>query len=383
MICVRWVVRGIAVCLLLYFGAWAYRILSREYWYWLPAYISWLLTPAENAAGATHVFLVCADHYEPGTRFDFVQRWMNEYPALAQRHHDANGRPVQHTWFYPIEQPIDRNIDGLKSLVAAGYGEVELHLHHGPDTMDSARRKFRDGIAWLQRWGFLKGTDGATHFAFIHGVWALDNGSGQPRLCGVDRELQLLRELGCFADYTFPSLNEPAQPAMVNTIYMAADDDRPKSYNHGVPLSVGIKPAGDLMLIEGPLLIAAAMSPAHLFADVEDGNIHPGVPAGAIRVDRWMRSRVHVKGRPEWQFVKIHGHGAQNEDNVSEWLGPHFDAVLSHFERAYNDGSRYVLHYITAREAYNLARAATDGKTGDPRQYYDYVIPPYEADPKR
>jgi len=38
---------------------------------------------------------------------------------------------------------------------------------------------------------------------------------------------------------------------------------------------------------------------------------------------------------------------------------------------------------VTAREAYNLARAAADGKTGDPRQYYDYVIPRYEANVKR
>ena len=52
-------------------------------------------------------------------------------------------------------------------------------------------------------------------------------------------------------------------------------------------------------------------------------------------------------------------------------------------EKAYNDGTRYVLHYVTAREAFNLARAAVDGKHGDPRQYYNYVIPPYVADGAR
>jgi hypothetical protein len=40
------------------------------------------------------------------------------------------------------------------------------------------------------------------------------------------------------------------------------------------------------------------------------------------------------------------------------------------------------LHYVTAREAYNLIRAAADGKQGEPRQYFNYVIPPYEADGK-
>jgi hypothetical protein len=90
-----------------------------------------------------------------------------------------------------------------------------------------------------------------------------------------------------------------------------------------------------------------------------------------------------VKGRPDWQFIKIHGHGAQGDDDASEWLGPHFDSALTHLEQAYNDSSRYVLHYVTAREAYNLARAAVDGKTGDPRQYYDYLIPRYEADGRK
>jgi len=42
-----------------------------------------------------------------------------------------------------------------------------------------------------------------------------------------------------------------------------------------------------------------------------------------------------------------------------------------------------VLHYVTAREAFNLARAAADGKQGDLRQYYDYLIPPYVADGRR
>jgi hypothetical protein len=63
-------------------------------------------------------------------------------------------------------------------------------------------------------------------------------------------------------------------------------------------------------------------------------------------------------------------------------LGPHFDSALAYLETHYNDGTHYVLHYINAREAFNLARAAVDGKTGDPRQYYDYLIPAYEANGK-
>jgi hypothetical protein len=51
--------------------------------------------------------------------------------------------------------------------------------------------------------------------------------------------------------------------------------------------------------------------------------------------------------------------------------------MLSYLEREYNDGARYVLHYITARQAYNLARAAAEGATGQPQQYLDTYAPPY------
>jgi hypothetical protein len=369
MIDVRLLRRLLLLVLLLYIGGWAYRIVSRKYYYWLPGYVSWALAPRETAAGPVHVLFLCADHYEPGTRFGMVQRWLDEYPKLAARHRDACGRGVQHTWFYPGEQRIDRNLQALGTLVAAGYGEVELHLHHSHDTLGTARKRYQDAIAWFQRFGFLKGADGATHFAFIHGVWSLDNSRGA-QYCGVNRELELLRQLGCFADYTFPSLYQVAQPTMVNRIYEATDDDRPKSYDRGVPLQVGVRPSGDLLIFEGPLVLAPALDP-RLFAVVDDGEIHPAVPAGPKRVDYWMRSRIHVNGRPEWQFVKVHGHGVETNDDSDEWLGPHFDAALAHLERAYNDGTRYVLHYVTAREAYNVARAAADGKSGDPCQYYD------------
>jgi hypothetical protein len=51
--------------------------------------------------------------------------------------------------------------------------------------------------------------------------------------------------------------------------------------------------------------------------------------------------------------------------------------MLDALEHDYNDGRKYVLHYVTAREAYNVVMAAVDGHTGNPVDYLDYVIPPY------
>jgi len=75
----------------------------------------------------------------------------------------------------------------------------------------------------------------------------------------------------------------------------------------------------------------------------------------------------------------VNSHAASSVADLEETLGPHFDQALTYLEKRYNDGAHYVLHYVTAREVYNLIRAAADGKRGDPRQYYDYVIPPYLA----
>ena len=48
----------------------------------------------------------------------------------------------------------------------------------------------------------------------------------------------------------------------------------------------------------------------------------------------------------------------------------------NHLEQTYNDGKRYVLHYVTAREVYNIIKAAEAGMTGNPHDYRDYELPP-------
>jgi hypothetical protein len=379
---VRHLKRLFILFIVLYIAAWGYRIYSRKYYVWLPGYWAWVRTSEPPPHGPVHLFFLYADHFEPGEAYHYVQRWLDEYPKLADRHRDADGRPVQHTWFYPSEQPIDRNLVALQKLVAAGYGEVELHLHHNHDTAESARRRFATGVAYLQKFGFLKTPDGASHFAFIHGDWGLDNSLG-PRYCGNNEELAMLRDLGCFADFTFPSLYWEAQPPFVNNIYAATDDPRPKSYDHGVPVQEGVPFKGDLMIFQGPLLLVPTFDPLSLFVRVEDEEIHPAIPVGPARVDHWVSAHIHVIGRPDWQFIKVHTHGAESDADASETLGPRFESALNRLETTYNDGTHYILHYVTAREAFNLVRAAIDGKQGDPRQYYDYIIPPYIADPPR
>ena len=368
-----------ALGLVLYLGAWAYRIVTRKYYVWLPGYVSWLTHSDRPPVGPVHILLLFVDHFEPGQDEQMMDRWALDYPKIADRHHDSSGRVWQHTWFYPAEQPIDRNMQALRKLVGSGYGEAELHLHHFNDTEESARERFRKAVEWFQTYGFLKGDDGATHFGFIHGNWGLDNSRGNA-FCGNNRELATLRDLGCFADFTFSSIFEESQPSSVNNIYEATDDAGPKSYDRGVPLRVGVKPAGDLTIFQGPLLLVPTTRVSKLFFEVENAEIHAAVPVTPRRIDAWVRADIHVQGRPEWRFVKIHTHGAGVQADADEILGREMDDALTYLERNYNDGKKWVLHYVTAREAYNVARAAADGKDGDPVRYYDYLIPRYVAD---
>jgi hypothetical protein len=137
------------------------------------------------------------------------------------------------------------------------------------------------------------------------------------------------------------------------------------------------------MIFEGPLIFAPSLNPHRLFLDLDDGDIHASVPASPRRADRWVRAGIHLDGRPDWVFIKLFAHGISSPADEEAVLGPAFDETLTYLERQYNDGKRYILHYITARQAYNLAIAAAQGSSGQPEQYFDQPIPPYLANRAR
>ena len=56
-------------------------------------------------------------------------------------------------------------------------------------------------------------------------------------------------------------------------------------------------------------------------------------------------------------------------------LGGELDAALSAIE-SYCESHGIALHYIVAREAYNLVRAAEQGAIGAPEDLYDFAIKP-------
>lgn len=367
-----------AAVVTLYAGATAARTVARKHYVFLSDYIRWSLTPAPAVNGPRHLLVLFADHFEPNRNVDTVQRWMDRYERMASRHRDSSGRMPQHTWFYPAEQYEPAILQLLRDATQNKLGDVEFHFHHDYDTADTLRPNLEFALERLARFGFGRTIDGRTRFAFVHGNFGLDNSNG-PFFCGVNMEMALLHELGAFADFTFPSVYMDSQPPFVNSIYAAADDPRPRSYDRAYPLRALETGGADLMILQGPLIFAPTWRVRRLFLELDDGDIHAAMPASAARVDRWVRANVHVPSRPEWVFIKLFGHSASSESDTEAATGADFDAMLDYMERTYNDGSSYVLHYVTAREAYNIAMAAVDGRTGSPVQYVNYRVAPYVA----
>jgi hypothetical protein len=347
-------------------GGASYLVVRAKAYLWLPDYARHLVEQRPSVTGTRHLIFLFVDHYEPGRGELGVARnreWISQYRALAGKHRDSYGRRPQHTWFYPFDHQNEGVMRDLSRASFEGLGEVELHWHHGNDTNQSLPPKLSAALAWFRSFGALVSQDGKTSFGFIHGNWALDN-SRKPELCGVSRELTILKEAGCYADFTFPSVGDESQPRKVNSIYYAIDDDRPKSYDQGTDARVGQQRPDGFLLLEGPV----ALKLGRQFT--EGGNIEVGHEASPERIDRWVRANIHVKGRPEWVFVKIHTHGFQSRSAI---FSEETDALLSQLERSYGSGD-WRLHYVTAREAYNLVRAAEDGLSGDPDAYRDYQV---------
>src|SRR5439155_17963245 len=105
--------------------------------------------------------------------------------------------------------------------------EIELHLHHHDDTDATLRALLREALHTYRQHGALSAwPDGRLAFGFIHGNWALDNSRHDHgrNYCGVNNELTVLMEEGCYADFTFPAWQHTAQPRQTNSLYYAVDD---------------------------------------------------------------------------------------------------------------------------------------------------------------
>jgi hypothetical protein len=355
------------------------RLRSKNLHTWLSDYGRHLVRRARapQVHGPRHILFALCDHYEPlwgnapvevGKRR--VDAWATQYPALA-KYRDANGRPPRHGWFFPGEEYRSHFLDKLADLAREGFGEVEFHLHHDGDTAASLAPRIAEHLKTFAEHGHIsRDAKGNHQWAFIHGNWSLANGRPDGKWCGVDDELLMLHELGCYVDLTFPSAPDPCQPDKVNQIYWPTGDlSKRRSYERGERAKVGSHYTDRVLMITGPLAFARK----GLGVRMENGALTGDDPPTASRVATWIDQGIHIEGRPEWIFVKVHTHGAI-EKTTASLLGDGGREMHEALAAHATNGTK--LHYVTAREMFNIARAAMDGKDGDPSAYYDYLVKP-------
>lgn len=357
---------------------------------WLPAYIWQRAVRRSKSAGPPHLIVALADHFEPSIRPDApgeyasrgvqeqrLERWCREYPLLVDRWRDEDGRPLLHTYFYPAEQYDRGLIERLAEHCRAGWGEVEIHLHHGvraPDTAENTWRtlsEFRDA---LEKHGCLSRMDGEgpARYAFVHGNFALANsGLGD---CGVDNEMQVLAETGCFADFTLPSAPHPTQIAKINALYECAIPlDQRAPHRRGHDLRRGRAPSNFPLIIQGPIAVDFSRRNGRRLPVIENAALTSANPPTMHRLELWRRAAITVMGRPDWVFIKLHCHGMDpwHEDVM---MGAAMRRFLEEVVAGQQDGRAYHLHFVTAREMVNIALAACDGREGKPGEYRDYRL---------
>lgn len=334
---------------------------------WIGSYLR-RRPPARRPGETTEVYFCFVDHFEPygeGVPRERararVEEWCRLYPEMAAKFQDADGRPPQHTYFYPEEEYDPEILDRMAALCRRGFGDVEIHLHHDNDTADGFREKLERFKKTLhEKHGLLRtGPGGGIVYGFIHGNWALDNSRPDGRWCGVNNELDILRETGCYADFTLPSAPSDTQTRKINSIYFAHDDPaRPKSHDDGRDAAVGEWDDRGLLIIQGPLAFHWGSRKWGLVPRIENAEICADNPPSPGRVALWARQAVHVAGEPDKIFVKVHSHGLQDANLRAFFEGKMLENLYRDVTGFFSARNGYRLRFVTAHGMYQAVRSA-------------------------
>lgn len=329
---------------------------------WLPGYVRSRLRTV-GSSGPRRVFVAIADHFEPywlrpadDVARERVNAWAQHWPAIAGRHTDSAGRPPQYTFFYPQEEYRPGFLDTLAKMTRDGIADVEVHIHHDGEGQQNFLDRMSGFIDTLSnRHGLLRKHNGRTVFGFIHGNWALANSRPDGRYCGLNNEITLLRDLGCYADFTMPAPGSPTQARLVNTIYWVTDDPlRPRSFDSGVRVRPGVAAKGDLLMIPGPLGLRWR---GRGLPRVETGEVaHQDGPT-AYRIERWLDLAPRIGDNI---FIKLFSHGAQERNFKPNLLGGALDRLFDLLSSACKRRG-HELHYVSTwgmRRAVDAAAGA-------------------------
>lgn len=362
-----------------------------RYTKWLPAY-AWQRLTRRISPGKLHLIIALADHFEPAivpengrARAPFseqmrrVEQWCSQYPKAISSWRDHDGFPLVHTYFYPAEQYDCGLVERLAEHCHDGWGEIEVHLHHGPEGPASAAETcevllmFRDAL--VNDHGCLSLMEGSDQprYAFVHGNFALAN-AAHGYGCSLDGEMQILADTGCYADFTLPAAAfHPAQIAKVNSVYECGLPLHTRApHRKGKDLEVGHAPEIFPLNIQGPLMLDFDRRARNRIGRIDNAALTGANPPSMCRLQLWKKAAVHVRNRPDWLFIKLHTHSMDPSQRESV-IGAPMQRFLAELLQE-SDNRNEEIHFVTAREMVNIILAACDGREGNPAEYRDYRL---------
>jgi hypothetical protein len=358
---------------------------------WLPSY-AWQRLTRSAPRGKVHLIFALADHFEPAivpedgrARASYLEQerrvedWCSEYPRSVASWRDHEGRPFVHTYFYPAEQYDRGLVQRLAEHCNRGWGELEIHLHHGANALDTAENTraqlaaFRDAL--VRHHGslsFIEGSD-LPRYGFVHGNFALANSAGG-FACGVDNEMEILAATGCYADFTLPAaVLHPAQIGKINSLYECGLPLHERApHRKGRALRAGRTPQIFPLIVQGPLTLDFDTHANNGILRVDNSALTANRPPTLRRLNLWKKAAISVQRRPDWLFIKLHCHGMDPTQREAV-MGNAMQQFLTQLTQRASERQE-VVHFVTAREFVNMILAACDGREGNPGEYRDYRL---------
>ncbi len=334
---------------------------------WLGAYLKRPRLAIKRGSEPVHLHIAFCNRMSPywgGVSQEIAEHrivtWCREYTRFASHFADTHGRKPVHTFFYDESDYNPRFLDTLSRMCREGLADVEMLIRHESDSAEGFRRKlegFRDVL--FHHHGLLrKNSEDKIAYGFIHARGALNNCRPDGRFCGVNGESLILKQTGCYADFTYPTAPDLTQPPIINSIYFTSGSvDFPASHERGTPVSMDNWNDRDLMIIQGPIGFNWGNRRYGLFPRLENSEISYRRRFSRSRAKLWVESAIQVKGAPNHVFIKLHTFGAV-DSTVRYLFGESgiYDLYRC-LETDFGQSGKYRLHYVSAFELYNTVRA--------------------------